>query len=412
MNPQHAALIWKLTRDLRSQDRTERITADALTALTEALGCEESSLWLLNVRDSRLYIVASVGPQDRLGAFLDLDQGLPGAVSRSGNPLLISDPARDPRFAGAGGSRIPRNIFVIPLKTPYECVGCIQMTNKREGDFSQDDYQVGLLGASLIALALEERGLITPPSDRLNQMISLKELEVPVAVQDESDAVLDPVNLNIYEGEWLAVLGEKGCGSRNLHLLLELAFPPEKSRGRFTVMGRDAIRFTEEERDDYRRGVLGVLESQPPLVPTMTVKGNVEIAARQVLEPMDTEEALELAGLKGLGGKLPGSLSPLEKRRVGLARLLAKKSLLILAEEPGSGLSLAEQNIYLEALRKTAKQLGASVVLFTAQRQRADLADRILTMTEGRFGSLYINRHPVQPVVAEKKSYKKGSKGT
>lgn len=410
MNPQHAALIWKLTRDLRSGARTEQITADALTALTEALGCEESSLWLLNVRDSRLYIVASVGSQDRLGAFLDLDQGLPGAVSRSGNPLLISDPARDPRFAGAG--RIPRNIFVIPLKTPYECLGCIQMTNKREGDFSQDDYQMGLLGASLIALALEERGLMAPPSERLNQMISLKELEIPAAVQDESDAILGPLNLNIYEGEWLAVLGERGCGSRNLHQLLELAFPPEKSRGRFTVMGRDALSFTEEERDDYRRGILGVLEAQPPLVPTMTVKGNVEIASRQVLEPMDTEAALELAGLKGMGGRLPGSLNPLEKRRVGLARLLAKKSLLILAEEPGSGLSLAEQNIYLEALRKTAKQLGASVILFTAQRQRADLADRILTMTGGRFGSLYINRHPVQTAPAEKKSYKKGSKGT
>lgn len=397
MNPNHGALIWKLTRTLREPGSPEENLSRALGDICGALGFEEASLWLLNVRDSRIYIVASLGSRDRLGAYLDLDRGLPGAVTRSAQPVLIADCATDPRFAGARGENIPRNLLLAPLKTAYDCLGCLQLSDKIGGDLNQEDYQSCLLAASLIAQSLSERGLAQPAPEKRNLLLSLQDIQMPVLPEDPFEAPLSGISLNIYEGEWLALLGERGCGSRNLMALLQLAVPPEGIEGRIMAMGKDLLRFSPEEREEYRRGFAAFLPADCPLIPTMSLKANVELVSRRCLEPMDPEEALKLAGLEGLGGKLPRDLDALQRARVGIARALARKALLILAEEPGQGLAPQEVRSLLESLKGAAEKLGAALVMSTASEEKSRAANRVLHMQTGRPGRLSVNPRPKAP---------------
>ena len=163
------------------------------------------------------------------------------------------------------------------------------------------------------------------------------------------------------------------------------------------AMGKDLLRFTPEEREEYRRGFAAFLPADCPLIPTMNLKANVEAVSRRCLEPMDPEEALELAGLGDLAGHLPRDLDALQRARVGIARALARKSLLILAEEPGQGLAPEEVRILLESLKAAADRLGAALVMSTASEEKSRAANRVLHMQTGRPGRLSVNPRPTAP---------------
>ena len=185
----------------------------------------------------------------------------------------------------------------------------------------------------------------------------------PTLVDFEDDSALRHLNLNIYEHETLAVLGESGCGSRTLLRLLHLAEGGEEVReGRFLAAGRDMLSAAEGELDDYRRGFVSYIYPDCPLVPTMTVKANIALTAKNALEPLSPEEALFLVGLKDCGRLLPEKLDPRQRQLVGVARALARKPDLILAEEPGGNLAAAAAKEVLGVLLSGAIMLAGSLL--------------------------------------------------
>ncbi len=392
MDQNASVLIWETVKSLQKGGSLEQAMSETLRRLTAAMGCEECALWLLNVKDSRLYVVACVGKQDLTGAFLDLDRGIPGAVTRSGKTELIADCASDPRFAQIKGGNIPRNLLVIPLKNQYECIGCLQLTERKESDFTQEDVYYCTLVASLLAIALGERGVTLRTPESRKALIALRDL---TCRKSEDDSALRHLNLNIYEHETLAVLGESGCGSRTLLRLLHLAEGGEEVReGRFLAAGRDMLSAAEGELDDYRRGFVSYIYPDCPLVPTMTVKANIALTAKNALEPLSPEEALFLVGLKDCGRLLPEKLDPRQRQLVGVARALARKPDLILAEEPGGNLAAAAAKEVLGVLLSAAKQLGAAVVLTTHNPEIARTADRVLYLKGGQISEVRVNPEP------------------
>ena len=323
-----------------------------------------------------------------------VDRGIPGAVTRSGKTELISDCATDPRFKQVKGET-PRNLLSLPLKTAYDCLGCLQLTDRRTSDFTREDVDICALAASLIAIALEERGvLLTPPASR-KVLTALRDLSCRGAADD---APLKQLSLNIYEEEILAIVGESGCGSRTLMRLLHLTSDLSDVReGRFLAAGRDMLNAGEGEIDDYHRGFAAYIYPDCPLIPTMSVKANIELAVRQALDPLTAEEALFLTGLQETAKWMPEKLSLKQKQLVGVARALAKKPDLILAEEPGFYLGAGEAKEVLAALLSGAKKLGATLVIATHNPEIALLADRVLTLREGRIFRTFLNNHPKTP---------------
>jgi len=394
MKQNPSVLIWEIAGKLREAGSMGTILGQVLQMLTQAAGCEESALWLLNIKDSRLHVVASVGRQDLTGASLDLDKGIPGAVTRGGKIELIADCASDPRFADIKGP-IPRNVLSIPLKNQYDCLGCLQMTDRKDSDFTREDVYICSMAASLIAIALGERGASLAETDSKKVLVALRDLSCK---QSTDDGALKQLNLNIYEKETLAIVGESGCGSRTLLRLLHLASDRSAVReGRFLAAGRDMLNAGAAAVDEYHRGFVGYVYPDCPLIPTMTVKENIELATKTSLEPLNAAEALFLAGIQDTAKKLPSQLSPKQRQLVGVARALAKKPDLVLAEEPGEHLSAKAASEVLTALVSGVKKLNATLVIVTHNREIAGIADRVLNLKAGRINSVLINREPKAP---------------
>ena len=394
MNQNAPVLIWEIAKKLRQNDSFGKLLCEVLYSLSRAMGCEESSLWLLNVKDSRLYVVASVGKRDLTGASLDLDRGIPGAVTRSGNMELIADCASDPRFQDIR-TDIPRNLLSLPLKTQYDCLGCLQMTDRRDSDFTRDEVDLCTLAASLIALALEERGFqLTVPESR-KVLAALRDISCS-SLPD--DAPLRQFSLNIYENEMLTVSGESGCGSRTLLRLLNMSLDRGDVReGRFLAGSRDMLNAGDDGIDEYHRGFVACVYRDCPLIAGKSIKANLELTTKKMLEPLTSEEALFLTGMQESSRRMPEELSLKEKQLIGVARALAKKPNLILAEEPGNRLPAKDAREVLSALRSGAKKLGSTLLIATHNPEIALMADRILYMKEGRISRTFINNHPKAP---------------
>jgi len=198
---------------------------------------------------------------------------------------------------------------------------------------------------------------------------------------------LDGVSLEVAHREFVAVTGPSGCGkSTLLHLIAALDHP---TSGRIVVNGRD-LREAGNER--YRRREVGLVFQLHHLLTHLSAIENVEIAMfsngmsyRQQRER--SRELLVAVGLEDKGHTAPPRLSGGERQRLALARALANRPALILADEPTGSLDSASVDRVLDLFRSIREQQGVTILLITHDAYVAGAADRIVRMRDGRIVS-------------------------
>ncbi len=151
------------------------------------------------------------------------------------------------------------------------------------------------------------------------------------------------ISLEIERGEFMVVLGPSGCGKTTMLNIIGGIDRP--TRGRVIFDGRDITDYDEKELTMHRRRNVGFIFQFFNLIPTLTARENVEIAADLVESPRDVEEVLEMVGLADRAEHFPAELSGGEQQRVAIARALVKNPPLILADE-----RLAASTLRLERL--------------------------------------------------------------
>jgi putative ABC transport system ATP-binding protein len=193
------------------------------------------------------------------------------------------------------------------------------------------------------------------------------------------------VDLEIGNGEFVAVMGPSGCGkSTLLHLLGGLDRP---TAGSIELAGRRVESLSEAEWAVLRRRELGFVFQFFNLVGTLTVAENVELPARLVGDsPADArrrrEELLERLGVSARADTLPSHLSGGQQQRVAIARALVNRPAVLLADEPTGNLDSASAAEVLGLLREL-KAEGQTLVLVTHDARVAAAADRVLAMRDG-----------------------------
>jgi putative ABC transport system ATP-binding protein len=199
---------------------------------------------------------------------------------------------------------------------------------------------------------------------------------------------LDGVDLEIARGEFLAVVGVSGSGkSTLLHLLGGLDTP---SAGSVSVEGRELGALTPNERALYRRRTVGFVFQAFHLVPSLTARGNVELALTLQGVFGDerarlADEALARVGLGPRADHRPGQLSGGEQQRVALARALVHRPPLLLADEPTGNLDRITAAGVMDLIASMPRELGTTVVLVTHDEETARAhADRVLRLRDGR----------------------------
>ena len=206
---------------------------------------------------------------------------------------------------------------------------------------------------------------------------------------------LDRVNLEIREGEWLAVMGPSGSGKSTLvNLLATLDRPTE---GRIMVEGVDLTALSEDGRVRFRREKVGVIFQQFHLLPFLTAVENVMVAQHYHSMPDEREAlaALERVGLGPRAHHLPSQLSGGEQQRVCVARALINRPRLILADEPTGNLDADNEDRVLRLLRELHAD-GHTLVTVTHAPRIGSLADRRVELRHGQLADLTVPSEEIE----------------
>jgi putative ABC transport system ATP-binding protein len=198
------------------------------------------------------------------------------------------------------------------------------------------------------------------------------------------------VDLAIPPGEFVSIEGPSGCGKTTLLNLLALLDTPTTGEVRWD--GRPVGSRPERERARLRLEGVGFIFQRFYLLPTLTARENVELPmrARGTSRAERTRRALDLLGEVGLSGReraYPHQLSGGEEQRVAVARALANRPGLLLADEPTGELDSTNAIAILELLQRVRRDRDATLVLVTHNPAVAERAHRHLTMTDGKIAS-------------------------
>ncbi|EAH4641230.1 ABC transporter ATP-binding protein [Campylobacter jejuni] len=193
---------------------------------------------------------------------------------------------------------------------------------------------------------------------------------------------LNNINLSVYEGEWLAIMGPSGSGKSTLLNILSLMDTP--SSGEYILDNENLEQMDEEQKITLRREKIGLVFQQFHLIPYLNTLENVMLSQyyHSSVDEEDAKMVLEKVGLSHRLTHLPSQLSGGEQQRVCIARALINNPELLLADEPTGNLDEANEQIVLQTLQKL-KNEGKTIVLITHNPDLAKFADRTLILQHG-----------------------------
>ena len=197
------------------------------------------------------------------------------------------------------------------------------------------------------------------------------------------------VNLNLYSGELVVLLGPSGSGKSTL--LNILGGLDAASSGHVTYHGKELTEATDRELTEYRRSHVGFVFQFYNLIPSLTALENVAVVTEIADKPMKPEDALAVVNLSDRMHHFPAQLSGGEQQRVAIARAIAKNPAVLLCDEPTGALDSATGIVVLEALERVNHELGTTTVVITHNADIAGMADRVIHLSDGHIGEVYRN---------------------
>jgi len=196
---------------------------------------------------------------------------------------------------------------------------------------------------------------------------------------------LDGVDFQLYPGELLVLVGASGSGkSTLLNILGGLDVP---SAGH-VLFGQEELTDADEDTlTDYRRHHVGFVFQFYNLIPSLTARENVALVTDIADDPLDPEEALSLVGLGDRLDHFPSQLSGGEQQRVAIARAVAKRPSVLLCDEPTGALDFRTGILVLDVIERVNRELGTASAIITHNAPIAEIADRVVTLADGRVQS-------------------------
>jgi putative ABC transport system ATP-binding protein len=196
---------------------------------------------------------------------------------------------------------------------------------------------------------------------------------------------LDGIDFVLHAGELLVLLGVSGSGkSTLLNILGGLDVPSE---GRVLFGGDDLTDADEEALTRYRRRHVGFVFQFYNLIPSLTARENVALVTDIADDPIEAEDALSLVGLGDRLDHFPAQLSGGEQQRVAIARAVAKRPSVLLCDEPTGALDFRTGVMVLDVIERVNRELGTATAVITHNAPIAKMADRIVTLADGRVQS-------------------------
>ena len=195
------------------------------------------------------------------------------------------------------------------------------------------------------------------------------------------------VSLRIRAGELVAIMGPSGCGKSTLmHILGAMT---KATSGKVLIEGNEIAGMTDGELTRIRREKIGFVFQKFNLLPTLTARGNIDVAryihgsARRNGQDQHLSEILQLLMIEDKMGRKPAELSGGEQQRVAIARALANKPAILLADEPTGSLDSKNSEVVLNMFRELNRRFRQTIILVTHNPELAAFTDRLIEMRDG-----------------------------
>jgi putative ABC transport system ATP-binding protein len=223
----------------------------------------------------------------------------------------------------------------------------------------------------------------------MSVFIEAKDLRKTYRVGKIEVPALCGISFTVDRGEFVTVVGPSGSGKSTLFYLL--GGLTRADFGSVSIDGVDFATLSDGERTKLRKKKIGFVFQKFNLLPTLSARGNIEIAADIAgLSPPDAAFFAKITELLGIARRLdhrPSELSGGEQQRVALARALINRPAIVLADEPTGNLDSKNSEIVLNMLRQSNKELGQTVLMITHNPEAAEYGDRIIHMRDGQIVS-------------------------
>jgi len=223
-------------------------------------------------------------------------------------------------------------------------------------------------------------------SNHSEVLLSLQGISKIYPVGDTKFYALNHVDLTLYRGEFLIVLGPSGSGKSTLLNIIGGTDRP--SEGSILFKGEDLAKTSDRKLTNYRRNEIGFVFQFYNLLPTLTALENVQVATEIAEHPLDPLTVLDLVGIKLLANHFPSQMSGGEQQRVAIARALASNPSMLLCDEPTGALDSKTSDKVLNLLLDLCHQLNKNVVFITHNEEIAKIGHRIIHLKDGMIESI------------------------
>ena len=367
---------------------------EGLKVILKNCKAESGAIWYADKNDEDcLHPYFWIGNSDLTSSRHMPGEGAVGRVfqTQQAERYLTFNPANDPvTVEDFGEGTNVTSMICVPFSSANNNLGCVQFINKEGGgSFTDEEADVCEMMAMLAAMALDDNENIQPAWTPGKTIMRVRGITREFTNGGVVTKVLKGVNLDVYEGEFLVLLGESGCGKSTLLNIIGGMDHP--TAGSLEIFDEEFSHADQDRLTEYRRDNIGFIFQSYNLMPNLNASQNLELIASLVPNPMSADEALEIVNLSQRKYNYPSQMSGGQQQRVSIARALMKRPRIILADEPTAALDYATSIEVLEVMEKIIAE-GTTMIMVTHNEEICRMADRVVRMRNGQTHEVSINR--------------------
>lgn len=387
-------IIGQLKEAIDKSSSMEEALKEGFRRITDLCEVDTAISWYEDKKgDGKLHPYYWIGDLDFTDNSCDKTDHLLGRVITEKKSEIIThyESGTDKVIDRLFGNKCVSSVICEPLSDQIEDLGCLLFVKTDGSTFTEEQTDVCEIFSMFLSMELTENEKFFKAKPRGNILLSARNIKKVFINGEIVVEVLKGVNLDVYEGEFVAILGESGCGKTTfLNILGGMDQPTD---GEFEFMGKNYSHATRDELTEYRRRNVGFIFQSYNLMPNLNAKQNLDLIGELVDHPMDSDEALKIVGLDEKKKNYPSQLSGGQQQRVSIARALMKRPKLIFADEPTAALDYATSIEVLSVMENIVKQ-GTTLLMVTHNEEITRMADRVVRMRNGKTYEITVNKKP------------------